>query len=104
MKNHELQHHHPQGRMCRDLLDQLSEFVDGTLDQKLCDEIEEHLKTCENCTVVVDSLKKTIHLYQVTARSEQMPATVRERLYKNLNLEEFLQKNQGEEKQQNKGV
>jgi hypothetical protein len=33
-----------------------------------------------------------------------MPATVRERLYKNLNLEEFLQKNQGEEKQQNKGV
>jgi anti-sigma factor (TIGR02949 family) len=101
MKKHEHQHHHPEGKQCRDLLDQLSEFVDGTLDQKLCDEIEEHLKTCENCTIVVDSLKKTIHLYQVSAQSEQMPAGVRERLYKNLNLDQYLQKKEDVEPQQN---
>lgn len=85
---------HTGGGHCRELLDQLSEFVDGTLDGKLCEEIEEHLKICPNCTIVVDSLRKTIHLYQVSAQSEQMPESVKERLYKNLNLENFLKRNQ----------
>ena len=83
-------HVHSGGRQCRDLLDQLSEFVDGTLNPKLCDEIEAHLKECPNCTIVVDSLKKTVHLYQVTSKKDSMPDGMRERLYKNLHLEEYL--------------
>lgn len=90
MQKTDPEHPHPGNKQCRDLLDQLSEFVDGTLDKKLCDEIEAHLESCPNCTIVVDSLRKTIHLYQVTAQSEQMPEGVRERLYKHLHLEAYL--------------
>ena len=81
---------HPEGKHCSDLLNQLSEFVDGTLDGALCSEIEEHLKDCHNCSIVVDSLRKTIHLYQETAKAEHVPERIRERLYKRLDLEEYL--------------
>ena len=44
---------------CHHLLGSLSEFVDGSLEEHLCNEIERHLSDCDNCRVVIDSLKKT---------------------------------------------
>jgi predicted anti-sigma-YlaC factor YlaD len=41
---------------CRQLLNSLSGYVDGDLHQELCDEIELHMKDCENCRIVVDTL------------------------------------------------
>lgn len=83
------QHEHHTGH-CRELLGNLSEFIDGNLEQQLCSEIERHLHDCENCRVVVDSLRKTVSLYQATAASPVVPQGVRERLYKCLNMEEYL--------------
>ncbi len=77
---------------CRALLGNLSEYVDGVLGAELCDEIEHHLEGCENCRIVVDSLRKTIYLYQTTSHPASVPDEVRERLYKCLDLDEFLQK------------
>lgn len=75
---------------CRALLDFLSDYVDGTLEDQLCAEIERHMSGCENCTVVVDTLKKTVYLYQVTNSNPQMPEEIRQRLYHRLDLDEFL--------------
>ncbi len=78
---------------CRHLLSSLSEFVDGSLDEQLCIEIERHLAECENCRVVIDSLKKTVYLYQISAReTADMPVDVRQRLFHRLNLDEFIKR------------
>ncbi len=77
---------------CHDLLGNLSEFIDGTLKEELCAEIRRHTEGCEKCRIVVDSLRKTVYLYQVTAQSPEVPEEVRERLYHFLELNEFLTK------------
>ena len=49
---------------CRDLLDALSDYVDGELDESLCADIEEHLKDCNPWRVEVDTVKKTVTLFR----------------------------------------
>jgi predicted anti-sigma-YlaC factor YlaD len=77
---------------CRHLLGALSDYIDGELGSALCSEIEQHLQGCEDCRIVVDSLRKTVYLYKVTSGLPGMPLEVRERLYKRLDLNEFLEK------------
>jgi len=77
---------------CQHLLDSLSDYIDGDLGSALCTEIEQHLQGCENCRIVIDSLRKTVYLYQVTAEPPGVPADVRERLFKRLDLNEFVEK------------
>ena len=77
---------------CRDLLGSISDYLDGVLQEELCYELEKHLSECENCRVVVDTFKKTIYLYQSTSPEVNVPADVRERLFKHLNLEEYIKK------------
>ena len=80
-------HDHTQ---CHALLSSISEYVDGTLGPEFCEELERHLAECENCHVVVDTLRKTITLYHQTADEPVlMPGVVRERLYRTLNLDDF---------------
>ncbi|MDD5468986.1 MAG: zf-HC2 domain-containing protein [Anaerolineales bacterium] len=76
---------------CRHLLGELSEYIDGTLEAKLCAEIERHLSECERCRVVVDTLHKTVYLVQSTASEVQAPQEVRQRLFKRLDLDDFIQ-------------
>ena len=75
---------------CHHLLGSLSEYVDGSLEEHLCNEIERHLSDCDNCRVVIDSLKKTIYLYHTTRDANPMPDEVRQRLYLRLDLDEFI--------------
>jgi anti-sigma factor (TIGR02949 family) len=82
------QHQHTQS--CQDLLGSLSDYVDGNLKDELCREIERHVAECEDCRVVVDTMKKTIYLYHATAAESGMPQDVRERLYQRLDLDDFL--------------
>ncbi|RME90953.1 MAG: hypothetical protein D6770_01405 [Anaerolineae bacterium] len=75
---------------CRSLLASLSEYIEGTLEEQICREIERHMAECPDCRVVVDTLRKTIYLYHATSEDESMPADVRQRLYQRLNLDEYL--------------
>ena len=75
---------------CKHLLTSLSDYVDGTLDQTICDEIERHLGDCEDCQVVVNTLEKTVYLYHKTADVQDVPQDVKQRLFKKLDLEGFL--------------
>ena len=76
---------------CRQMLKDLSDFVDGDLDEALCREIERHMSECENCRVVVDTLRKTVVMVHCLP-SEILPTDVEERLIRRLELTEFVQK------------
>jgi len=75
---------------CEALLGSLSEYIDGELSAELCREIEKHLAGCENCRVVLNTTKRTIDLVQSPAESVAVPDDVRERLFKRLNLDDYL--------------
>ena len=72
-----------------ELLDNISEYLDGEASADLCAEIERHLAGCDDCRVVVDTLRKTITLYHELPQPE-LPPEARLRLYKLLDLSEFL--------------
>jgi len=76
---------------CRHLLGTLSDYVDGELGVALCAELERHLAECENCRVVVDTLRRTIYLYHATSSPDPVPDEVKERLHKRLRLEDLLE-------------
>jgi anti-sigma factor (TIGR02949 family) len=77
---------------CHHLLDSLSEFVDGELKDELCTELERHLAECEDCRIVVDTLKKTVYLYHSTSSEPTtIPFDVKERLYKRLKIEDVIE-------------
>ena len=74
---------------CRNLLGSISDYLDGELQTDLCREIERHLLECQDCRVVVDTIKKTISLYHTSGSASEVPEGVRERLYKWLDLEDL---------------
>jgi predicted anti-sigma-YlaC factor YlaD len=75
---------------CSRLLSSLSGYIDGAVSKEICDEIERHVSDCEDCRIVIDTLKKTIYLYHETAESPVMPDEVRSRLFKRLDLDDFI--------------
>ena len=77
---------------CKDLLSSMSEYIDGTLNDHLCDELEKHLKDCENCRVVINTMKKTIEIYHDQGNQDKVPSDMKERLFIRLNLNDFKQK------------
>lgn len=79
-------------RNCKRLLGSLSEYVDGELDEKLCTDLEQHLDECEDCRIVVDTLRKTVSLYRTTAKNEVITPDIRQRLFRSLNIEDYLEK------------
>lgn len=75
---------------CESLLGSLSEYIDGGLSPELCREIEKHLAKCENCRVVLNTTKRTIDLVHAPVEKPDLPDDVRERLFKRLNLDDYL--------------
>ena len=63
---------------CEEVREKLSEYIDRETLDELCREIEAHLGQCDGCRVQVDTVKKTIMLYQRgTAVELPMRATAR---------------------------
>lgn len=58
----------------------LSEYVDGTVEATVCQELEHHLKECHPCQVVVDNVRQTVTLYKA-GQPYELPAACRERLH-----------------------
>jgi len=63
-----------------ELLAALNEYVDGTVDPGLCDELRQHIAGCDPCQVVVDNIRKTITLYQ-EGKPYELPAGFQQRLH-----------------------
>jgi len=78
---------------CSQMLGNLSDYIDGDLQADLCAQIEDHMKTCENCRVVVNTLRKTVELYEKSSEeTDEIPGEVKERLFAKLKIEEYLNK------------
>ncbi len=75
---------------CRKLLGSLSDYVDGELSKELCSVIDTHMKDCEDCRIVVDTLRKTVDIYHMTSEDENLPGDIKERLFKTLDIEAYL--------------
>ncbi len=73
---------------CRHLLGDLSDYLDGEASTEICAEIERHMAGCEDCQVVVDTLRKTVHLVKEIP-APRMSSAARERLFKSLKLEDY---------------
>jgi anti-sigma factor RsiW len=69
---------------CQDLIKYLSDYIDNRLDEDLTRAAQEHLATCANCHVVLDSTQKTILLYRQRGQQTGMTARRHETLYTQL--------------------
>lgn len=75
---------------CKKVILQLSSYLDGVLDSNMRSDLEQHLASCTDCRIVVDTCRKTI---QVFCNSEPVPLPddVHKRLHNAL-LERFRRK------------
>ncbi len=64
---------------CNEVLEQLADYLDENARTELCRAIEEHLKHCHDCQIEVDTVKKTIVLYQAD-RDVTTPIAISDRL------------------------
>lgn len=64
---------------CEDVLRELSNYIDVEVTEDLRRQIEEHLRACHNCTVLVDTTRKMLTLVADNYVSE-LPPGVSERL------------------------
>lgn len=55
---------------CRGVIRELSSYLDEDLDAGARADLERHLNKCEDCRLVVDTTKKTIHIF---CNSEPVP-------------------------------
>ena len=65
---------------CDEVFRLLSDYVDEDLKRAVCRELEMHLEKCPDCTLQVDSVKKTIRVYREAGSREEMPVDIMIRL------------------------
>ena len=65
--------------VCKQVIRQLSEFLEGELAHELAEDLSRHLEHCEDCKIVVDTCRKTIEIYCNT-EPLPLPDDVRVRL------------------------
>ena len=65
---------------CEELLQYLSDYIDNDLDEELTTVAKDHLASCHNCRVVLDSTQQTIFLFREQGK-RTIPAERRERLF-----------------------
>lgn len=71
---------------CRDVLSQISDYLDAEAARELCGDLEAHFAECTQCRVYIDTVKKTISLYR-SERPLDCPEQVRLRLHAVLSFE-----------------
>lgn len=68
---------------CEELLRYLSDYIDQNLDEALTAAAQEHLATCHNCRVVLDTTQQTIFLFREQGK-QTIPAARRQQLFNRL--------------------
>jgi anti-sigma factor RsiW len=67
------------GKPCQDYISDISDYIDGEIDATLCEQIEKHLGECENCRIMVDTLRQTVTLCR-DGKEEPLPPVLEEKL------------------------
>jgi anti-sigma factor RsiW len=68
---------------CKKAINQISNYLEGELDEELKHTLETHLTKCHHCHAVFDTTKKTIELY-CDGKLFSLPEEVRTRLHEAL--------------------
>ncbi|MBK8988509.1 MAG: zf-HC2 domain-containing protein [Chloroflexi bacterium] len=79
---------------CDELISYLSDYIDQNLDEELTAAAQEHLATCQNCRVVLDTTRQTIILFKKQCQ-RTIPMGRRQQLFNTLQAA-FLQSEPGE--------
>jgi len=67
--------------ICRDAIDVLADYLDGTMPRDLAAELERHLADCAPCRAFLATYRKTRELGAAAGRVE-MPEEMRARLHR----------------------
>jgi anti-sigma factor RsiW len=68
---------------CVEVWRELSNYVDGAVDPELRRRMEEHFKTCEHCTAILDGTRNVVRLVG-DSRAFDLPVGFSARLKKRL--------------------
>jgi anti-sigma factor RsiW len=68
---------------CQGVVRRISSYIDGELEATVVEEIELHLKQCEECTILVQQTKLTVQLYYDSDLVD-FPVEVQARLHETL--------------------
>ncbi len=72
---------------CKECLDLLCDYLEGTLDPEIAAQLEEHFEDCPPCISFLKTYKSTSKLCRQTMSQEEIPDFVKSR------LKDFLNKN-----------
>ena len=61
---------------CRDILTEISAYLDGDLDKAACETIEQHCVACASCAAVFEGLKQTASLCRELGAAPLPPAVL----------------------------
>lgn len=65
---------------CKNVIQEISNYIDGDLDARLRSEVESHLKGCKECQVIVDQTRLTVDIF-CDSEMVALPEDVRDRLH-----------------------
>ncbi len=80
---------------CEHVWSYISEYIDGSVDAQVREEIEKHLEHCEICTAILDSTRNILVLTG-DARTFEVPVGFSERLHARLAKELLATKIDGD--------
>jgi len=66
---------------CKEFLQELTDYMDSTVDIELRRKLEAHISECPNCFVILDTTQKTIKVYK-GMEPQELPQEVHVRLMK----------------------
>lgn len=72
--------------MHKEVYKQICDFMGEDLNTPVCKEVAEHLESCPNCKVYLDTVKKTVTICQETEKEKEIPQDIKNRLFKVLNI------------------
>jgi anti-sigma factor (TIGR02949 family) len=64
---------------CQELVEQVTEYLDGALSAEETELLEQHVNFCEGCAVYVDQMRRTVAAVG-RVREEDVPPEARDRL------------------------
>ena len=64
---------------CKQFMQELTDYLDESVDATTRHELERHISECPNCWVVADTTRRTVHIYR-GMEPVPVPADVESRL------------------------
>ena len=68
---------------CTNAIHEISSYIDGELEASVRIELEEHLRECEGCAIVVRQTQLTVEIF-CNDKAIELPHEVRSRLHETL--------------------